>query len=43
MMDELSSNNAIPKIKVGNTTSLVAHEASAGKINEADLFYLMSR
>ncbi|MDR2640470.1 MAG: SufD family Fe-S cluster assembly protein [Candidatus Peribacteria bacterium] len=43
MIDDLSVNNAIPTIKVGNTTSVVAHEASAGKINEADLFYLMSR
>jgi Fe-S cluster assembly protein SufB len=43
IIDDLSVNNAIPTIKVGNTTSVVAHEASAGKINEADLFYLMSR
>jgi len=36
-------NNAIPDIKVGNSFSTVAHEASAGKIDEKYLFYLMSR
>lgn len=43
ILDEISSNNAIPDIKVDNSSSTVAHEASAWKINEADLFYLMSR
>ncbi|MDR3150110.1 MAG: SufD family Fe-S cluster assembly protein [Candidatus Peribacteria bacterium] len=43
IIDEFSVNNAIPDIKVKNTFSIVAHEASAGKINETDLFYLMSR
>lgn len=43
MLDELSQNNAIPDIRVWNSSSTVAHEASAWKINEHDLFYLMSR
>lgn len=43
ILDEISVNNAIPDIKVGNSFSTVAHEATAGKINEQDLFYLMSR
>jgi Fe-S cluster assembly scaffold protein SufB len=43
IIDEFSANNAIPNIKVANTNSIVAHEASAGKINEAGLFYLTSR
>ncbi len=43
MLDAISSNNAIPVINIWNATSTVAHEASAGKINEQDLFYLMSR
>lgn len=43
ILDEISSNNAIPDIKVDNSFSTVAHEATAWKINEQDLFYLMSR
>lgn len=43
LLDNISSNNAIPLIQIGNSSSTVAHEASAGKINEQDLFYLMSR
>ena len=43
IIDELSVNNAIPDIKVANSKSIVAHEATAWKINEDFLFYLMSR
>lgn len=43
MLDSKSSNNAIPTINIWNSSSTVAHEASAWKINETDLFYLMSR
>ncbi len=43
LIDKNSVSNAIPTIKVGNSSSIVAHEASAGKINENDLFYLQSR
>lgn len=43
ILDEISSNNAIPDIRVWNSFSTVAHEASAWRINEQDLFYLMSR
>lgn len=43
ILDEKSSNNAIPDIKIHNSFSTVAHEASAGKIDEKYLFYLMSR
>lgn len=43
IIDELSVNNAIPDIKVRNPNSTVAHEATAGKINDEFLFYLMSR
>lgn len=38
-----ASNNAIPDIRVWNASSIVAHEASAGKIDEDELFYLQSR
>lgn len=43
ILDEISINNAIPNIKINNSFSTVAHEASAGKIDEKYLFYLMSR
>jgi Fe-S cluster assembly protein SufB len=42
-LDELSISDSIPTIKVDNSDSVVAHEASAGKINEEFLFYLESR
>ena len=43
LLDNHSVSDTIPDIRVGNADSIVAHEASAWKINEADLFYLMSR
>jgi Fe-S cluster assembly protein SufB len=43
ILDNKSASNAIPNIIVWNTKSTVAHEASAWKINEDDLFYLTSR
>ena len=43
LIDKDSVSNAIPDINVRNSESVVAHEASAWKINENDLFYLQSR
>jgi len=43
ILDNISVSNAIPNIIVWNSESIVAHEASAWKINENDLFYLTSR
>ncbi len=43
LIDYDSVSNAIPYIKVWNSDSTIAHEASAWKINENDLFYLQSR
>ncbi|MCK9272575.1 Fe-S cluster assembly protein SufB [Candidatus Gracilibacteria bacterium] len=43
ILDSKSVSDAIPVIKIGNSTSIVSHEASAGKINEEFLFYLQSR
>jgi len=43
LLDNMSISDTIPDIRVGNPDATVAHEASAGKINEEDLFYLMSR
>lgn len=42
-MDEFSKSDTIPKNIVENTTSLLEHEASVSKIDEDQLFYLMSR
>ena len=42
-MDDISISTTIPHINVGNDSSIVAHEASAGKVDETQLFYLMSR
>lgn len=43
ILDDKSVSNAIPDIKLWNRDSIVAHEASAWKINEKELFYLESR
>lgn len=42
LLDEISRSDTIPNIKVNNSSSLIAHEASVGTINEDTLFYLMS-
>ena len=42
-MDEQSISTTIPHIHVGNSDAVVAHEASAGKVDETMLFYLQSR
>ncbi len=43
LLDNMSSSDTIPDIRVGNPDGVVGHEASAGKINDEHLFYLMSR
>lgn len=43
LIDNISVSNAIPDIRIANSSAVMAHEASAGKINEDDLFYLQSR
>ncbi|MEM4272546.1 MAG: Fe-S cluster assembly protein SufB [Candidatus Bilamarchaeaceae archaeon] len=43
MLDAESKNNSIPKFLVGNGDSFISHEASAGRLSERKLFYLMSR
>lgn len=42
ILDDISRSDTIPDIRVNNSSSMVAHEASVGKINEDTLFYLMS-
>lgn len=43
LFDDTSVSNTIPNIESNNETAILAHEASAGKIDESELFYLMSR
>lgn len=43
LLDDLSVSDTVPNIIVWNSSSTVWHEATAGKINESDLFYLRSR
>jgi len=43
LFDDTSISNTIPDIQSDNETAIVAHEASAGKIDESELFYLMAR
>ncbi len=43
MLDGASKNNSIPGFYLGNGDSFVSHEASAGRLSERKLFYLMSR
>ena len=43
MLDDYSKNNSIPQFLMGNGDSFVSHEASAGRLSEKKLFYLMSR
>ncbi|MCX6799582.1 MAG: SufD family Fe-S cluster assembly protein, partial [Candidatus Falkowbacteria bacterium] len=38
-----STANTYPYIKVKNKTANITHEATAGKLNEEDIFYLESR
>ncbi len=43
LLDDKSVSNTIPLIDCQNDNSTIAHEASAGQIDEGQLFYLMSR
>lgn len=43
ILDEISSSDTIPDIRVGSADALVAQEATVGKISEETLSYLMSR
>lgn len=43
MVDDVSVSNTYPYMDVNNNSADVAHEASVGKINEEQIFYLMSR
>ena len=43
ILDTLSRSDTFPDIRVRCETATVAHEASAGRIDEDTLFYLQSR
>lgn len=43
LLDEISVSDTIPVIRCENTDATISHEATAGKIDENQLFYLMSR
>lgn len=43
ILDDISTSDTIPAIDVRTSDGEVGHEASIGKINENDIFYLMSR
>lgn len=43
ILDELSRSDTVPVMKIDNPSATVAHEATAGKLSEDDLFYLQSR
>lgn len=43
LLDEISRTDTIPDIQIRNNDVTIAHEATVGKLNEEDIFYLMSR
>lgn len=43
LLDEESRTETIPDIKIRNNDVTIAHEATAGKLSEEDIFYLVSR
>lgn len=43
ILDEKSRSDTYPKNEIRNNTSYIEHEATVSKINEEQLFYLMSR
>ena len=43
LLDDASVSDTIPTVEVNTSDALVSHEATAGKIDEDQLFYLMSR
>ncbi len=43
IMDDKSISKTIPLIKIKNKTTNITHEATVGRLNEDDIFYLRSR
>jgi Fe-S cluster assembly protein SufB len=43
ILDDYSRSDTFPEMKIMNNDVTIAHEASAGKLNDEDVFYLTSR
>ncbi len=43
ILDDYSRSDTVPDMKIMNNDVTIAHEATAGKLNEEDIFYLTSR
>lgn len=43
LLDEKSRSDTYPTMKIDEETASIAHEATVGKLNEDQIFYLMSR
>jgi Fe-S cluster assembly protein SufB len=43
ILDPISISDTTPTIRVDNPTATLAHEATVGRLNEEDIFYLESR
>ncbi len=43
ILDDISSSDTIPSNEISNNTSYLEHEATVSKINDDQLFYLMSK
>lgn len=43
LLDDKSSSDTVPVMKINDHSAEIAHEATAGKISAEDLFYLQSR
>ncbi len=43
ILDDISKSDTFPKNEIQNGTSYIEHEATVSKINDEELFYLMSR
>jgi Fe-S cluster assembly protein SufB len=43
ILDDQSRSDTLPKNEIRNNSSYIEHEATVSKINEEQLFYLMSR
>lgn len=43
LLDDYSTSETIPVMKIRNDSTVIAHEARAGKLSEEDIFYLTAR
>jgi Fe-S cluster assembly protein SufB len=43
LLDDNAKTNTYPYVDVQRNDTLMSHEARVGKVNEEDVFYLMSR